>query len=166
MYKRLSQFLQQFRRPIAYFGNWGRTPVGAAKRSAEKIPGQAIENPLKSQHQKALLSANEPDFIDELPWVPLLAEDAQDLWLGSSDFRAQEFFRTAKHEMLSIGNIKALTCADIAVRLNEMRAALPRNREWDSRLVYHFTRRYTKLRPSFFDDTITTHSTCNYSSAD
>lgn len=81
--------------------------------------------------------------------MPLLASDRKAIWLGSAEIEAHKFFEAAYRAISAIPNVQSLSCAEIAFVLNKMEAAPPKTGSWDSRLVYHFTRHFTPLRPPF-----------------
>jgi hypothetical protein len=160
MYKGISRFLQRLGKRITEFGRWHKRPARANSSGANRSEAPSVHTPVMPPHPAEREAARweqhgppySAGFTEEPPWVPLLASDVHALWLGSANYRAQEFLRTTKGKMYSIPNVASLSCAEIALTLKKMGSAAPRDAEWDSRLVYHFTRHYTALRPRFFEN--------------
>jgi hypothetical protein len=146
MYKKISSFLQRLGKQVSEFGKWS-----AAKSKNKHDITKPTEQYASSSIQ---FRANKPKFpddslVDEPPLVPLSANDSYAIWLGSADYRAHEFFSTTKVQLSSLPNLHKMSCADIAFALNKAATVYPRDTNWNSRLVYHFTRHYTNFRPRF-----------------
>jgi hypothetical protein len=154
MYKGISRFLQRLKKQITDFGAWRQSAPRISRSDSASTKTFTTFSPIENTNGAAKdgNGAQHLDvFFEELPAIPLLTNDREALWLGSADLQAHEFFKTASVHLLSISNVSSLSCAEIAVALNKIDAVYPRNGKWDSRLVYHFTRHYTSVRPRYYD---------------
>jgi hypothetical protein len=152
MYKGVSRFLTRLKTKVANFSNFLRIRARKQIGVGEGRSGLPYWYETFTASAGRLRAAPVPSPIeqDRLPEIAFEKEHRLALWIGESNHAGLAFVRENSSFILSLPDAGRLTCGELARQLNGTGSAKPRSGQWTDALIYHFTRHYMSIRPSFY----------------
>lgn len=163
MYKGISRFLNRIKIGIGDFSRFLARPARTPRENKRGQPAATSQRQarreLDSQHTRRRLFPEPPSRVEEdhPPAISFEKYHRLALRIGESTHVSHAFVRENADAILALTNVRRISCSDIAKRLNESGTRQPRSGEWNSNLVYHFTRHYMSIRPPYFPDDVSSN---------